>query len=255
MSLGNVNGAAMPSFAATVANKAQVKELKKENQRTVGNPKLSEKAQAYYEKLKEKYGDMDFVLVSNDESENAMKNAEKYVTGDKDVVVIDEATVEKMANDENYRVKQEGVIDDAKEQLQKIANDLVNATDGTGKTVTGFGVQINADGTTTFFAVMAKANQAIVSKANDIRANANKAAKEAKNKAAKEAENKAAKETKKKADVKPEKEYTKPVEIKVEADNVEDLFKKIKDQEMEWMTETVRTPEEKNLGQTIDFTA
>ena len=43
------------------------------NGRTVGNPKLSKEGAKYYEELKKKYGDMDFVLVSAEEKENAKK--------------------------------------------------------------------------------------------------------------------------------------------------------------------------------------
>ena len=34
--------------------------------RTIGQPELSEKAQKYYEQLKKKYGNYDFILVSRD---------------------------------------------------------------------------------------------------------------------------------------------------------------------------------------------
>jgi hypothetical protein len=262
MNLGYLNGVARSSYANAAVRNNSPKDTKKVNKEgVVGNPKLSKKALEYYEQLKAKYSDMDFVLVSDDESVDVMKNAEKYVTGDKDVVLIDESTVEKMANDEDYREKQEGVIDDARDRLQKIADELVNAQDGAGKAVTGFGVHINADGTTTFFAVMAKANQAIVSRANDIRAQSRENEKVAMEAAAKRkaekkfAEQRLAEKTQNKADAVEKKGYTKPVEVKVEADNVEDLLKKINDTYLSWKMDDVQTEEEKNIGQTIDFTA
>ncbi len=258
MNLGYLNGVARSSYANAAVRNNSPKDTKKVNKEgVVGNPKLSKKALDYYEQLKAKYSDMDFVLVSKDMKENA----EKYVTGDKDVVLIDESTVEKMANDEDYREKQEGVIDDARDRLQKIADELVNAQDGAGKAVTGFGVHINADGTTTFFAVMAKANQAIVSRANDIRAKSRENEKVAMEAAAKRkaekkfAEQRLAEKTQNKADAVEKKGYTKPVEVKVEADNVEDLLKKINDTYLSWKMDDVQTEEEKNIGQTIDFTA
>ena len=45
---------------------------------TVGDPKLSDKAAKYYEQLKKKYSDMDFVLVSNDSVDGAEQKAAKF---------------------------------------------------------------------------------------------------------------------------------------------------------------------------------
>ena len=44
---------------------------------TIGQLQLSEKASKYYEQLKKKYSDMDFVLVSNDEVDGAEQKAAK----------------------------------------------------------------------------------------------------------------------------------------------------------------------------------
>ena len=38
--------------------------------RTIGQPELSEKAAKYYEQLKKRYGNYDFILVSRDQKEN-----------------------------------------------------------------------------------------------------------------------------------------------------------------------------------------
>ena len=46
--------------------------------KTIGEPKLSEKAQKYYESLQKKYGNMDFILVSKDMKETAQAQAGKY---------------------------------------------------------------------------------------------------------------------------------------------------------------------------------
>lgn len=40
---------------------------KKVSGQTIGNPKLSEKASKYYEQLKKKYSNMNFILVSEDQ--------------------------------------------------------------------------------------------------------------------------------------------------------------------------------------------
>lgn len=72
--------------------------------RTIGNPKLSEKAAKYYEELKRKYSNMDFILVSEDQKEKARAQAGSYANASKMVVLIDEDKIERMAEDENYRV-------------------------------------------------------------------------------------------------------------------------------------------------------
>lgn len=58
--------------------------------RTIGQPELSEKGQKYYEELKKKFSNMDFILVSNDMKEIAKAQAGKYANPNKMVVLIDE---------------------------------------------------------------------------------------------------------------------------------------------------------------------
>jgi hypothetical protein len=104
---------------------------------------------------------------------------------------------------------------------------------------------------------MARANTEVIKNANNIR-NAHRDAEKAaaKAEAKRVAEKKVAEHNNmKKADGVHEKKYTKADELKIEADTADELLKKMKDTYMEWMTEDVRTPEEKNIGQAIDFTA
>lgn len=63
--------------------------------RTIGNPKLSEKAAKYYEELKRKYSNMDFILVSEDQKEKARAQAGSYANASKMVVLIDEDKIER----------------------------------------------------------------------------------------------------------------------------------------------------------------
>ena len=81
--------------------------------KTIGSPKLSEKAARYYEQLKSKYSNMDFILVSADQKEQAKSQAGSYANANKMVVLIDEEKIEKMAEDENYRKQYEGIIANA----------------------------------------------------------------------------------------------------------------------------------------------
>ena len=73
-----------------VARNTETGEVKKEEKvteskdlgKTIGDPKLSKEAQKYYEKLKKKYGNYDFILVSKDQKANAQANAAKYAKGE-----------------------------------------------------------------------------------------------------------------------------------------------------------------------------
>lgn len=121
--------------------------------RTVGKPQLSEKAQKYYDQLKGKFGDMDFILVSRDEKANAMANSASYANPNKTVVLIGEDEVEKMANDEGFRKKYEGIIAMAKEGLDKMKDQF-----GDNDNVKGYGMQIDDKGEVSYFAVLKKSS-------------------------------------------------------------------------------------------------
>ena len=150
--------------------------------KTVGNPQLSDKAAEYYKQLKSKYGDMEFILVSKDEVANAKQNAAQYARKDKPVVLIDEDKLERMATDESYRKKYEGIISQSKSQLSQMA-DKMGGVPG----IKGFGMQVNDDGTASFFAVAQKNNETMVKKLSEKRAAKKAQAKEAEKKAAKKA--------------------------------------------------------------------
>ena len=91
---------------------------------TVGDPQLSDKAAKYYEQLKKKYSDMDFVLVSNDEVDGAEQKAAKYANSNRTLVLIDADKIEKMAEDEEYRAKYEGILSNATSQLSQMKDSL-----------------------------------------------------------------------------------------------------------------------------------
>ena len=110
---------------SNIASQKPVSETNKEpgktkvSGKTIGNPQLSEKASKYYEELKKKYSNMDFILVSEDQKAAAQAQAGKYANPAKMVVLIDEAKIEKMAEDENYRKQYESVIANAKNGAPK----------------------------------------------------------------------------------------------------------------------------------------
>jgi hypothetical protein len=214
--------------------------------KTIGNPELSEKAAKYYEELKKKYGNMDFILVSSDMKEQAQAQAGNYANANKMVVLIDEEKIEKMAEDENYRKQYESIISDATSGLAQLQSSLTNTSN-----VKGYGMKVNDNGTASFLAVIDKSlaaqKERIEKKAEE--------KKEAKKKADKEETEKA--ETEKRQEKieqsKSEKGQSYEDTITVTASSIEELLEKINDVTYSIMSDNVQTDEEKQLGQHIDF--
>ena len=151
----------------------------------VGNVELSDKAKSYYDKLKNKFHGMDFILVSKDKKAQVEANASAYGNASKPVVLIDEPEekLEKMATDENFRKKYEGLIAMSQSKLMNAKNSLISS----GAKVKNFGMRIGEDGRASFFATVEKANTAQI-KALQKRQEAKKAEKaKEKKKAEKEA--------------------------------------------------------------------
>ena len=224
-------------------NRSEINNKTSEYGRTVGKPELSDTAKKYYDQLKKKYGNYDFVLVSKEEKENAKANAAKYANGFKTVVLIGEEEIEKMATDENFRKKYEGILSGAEAQLQQLKAQM----EASGANVKGYGIQVNDNGTTSFFAVLKKSS--IEQKARiEKRVLANR---EERKKAAKEdAEKRIEKIKEKKTEsADPKKED----DVIISSNSLEDLLKKISDYTFDMRSNAVQTEDEKLLGQNIDF--
>lgn len=224
--------------------------------KTVGNVKLSEKAEKYYEHLRKKFYNYEFILVSNEEKEKVKANTSKYANGIKPVVLISEDTVEKMTSDEKYRKKYEGILSGAEKQLKQLKNSL----ESSGAEVNGYGIQVNDAGLTSFFAVLKKSS---ADQKARIEKNAEKK-KAAKKEAEKAAEKKAEKEisadkTKKTdtAENKAEKENNKMKEeyetFTFYGNSVEELMNKVNEHIFSERSSFVQTEEEKKVGVHIDF--
>lgn len=232
--------------------------------KTVGEPKLSEAGQKYYEELKKKYHNMDFVLVSADQKEYAKANAAKFANPAKMVVLIDEDKIERMATDESFRKQYEGVIANATNGLSQMKAQMAS----TGANVKGYGMQVNDDGTSSFFAVLKKS-----SADQKARIEKKQAEKKAEKKAeAKRAEKKAKEERMEEARANRTDKNSKPDRtdehanrkdkiddwndedtVTITANSIEELMQKIGDFAQTDLANSVQTDAEKMLGQHIDF--
>lgn len=227
----------------------------KVNGRTIGSPELTEEAAKYYEQLKKKYGNLDFILVSKDQKEYAKANASKYSNPNKMVVLIDEEKIERMAVDEDYRKQYEGVISQGASGLNQLKTKLANM----GLNVKSCGMNVYDNGATSFFATMDQSFKA-----------QNKTAQErlAKKKAAKKAEEKkeAKKAEQKKQQEKLEEGRVERREIREEfydndsdgevtftADSIEDLISQIENADHLYRRD-IRSSYERQVGQRFDST-
>ena len=211
--------------------------------RTIGQAKLSENAKKYYEELKSKYQNMDFILVSKDMKEMAKASAGSFANPHKMVVLIDEEKIERMAADETFRKQYESVIASAQQKLPQLQKELGNSSN-----VKGFGIQVNDNGAASFFAVMDKSfkdqaeriEKQRVKKLEEKRAAQKKAEKKEQQE---KLEEKKAKKLQNKEDS----------EVVITADSIEDLMRKVEDYNYLQMSDSVKTDAEKYIGTVIDF--
>lgn len=223
--------------------------------RTIGNPELSEGAAKYYEELKKKYGNMDFILVSRDQKEYAKARASSYSNPNRMVVLIDEDKIERMAEDENYRKQYEGIISQGANGLSQLKSRL----DSMGIGVKNYGMQINDNGASSFFATMDKSFKEQGKLAEKRLANKKAAKKAEEKKAQKKADEKKLQDKleKSRAEQKDmEKSREKDIgedEITFTANSIDELMKKIEDMDYLFENGKVVSEREKQLGQRFDF--
>ena len=223
--------------------------------KTIGDVQLSDKAAEYYDKLKSKFHNLDFMLVSNDMKSQVHQNASQYGNSNRMVVLIDEEKLERMATDESFRKKYEGIIASAQPQLAAMKNQLSS----TGAGVKNFGMSVDAGGNKSFFAVTEEANKAqkerIERKAAE-KKEARKAAdkKTAEKRAEKKAEKKADEKAKEKAEEKKRAEKNERLNYtEYRSSSLHALLRKVSDAAYETSVSSVRTDAERIVGQSFDF--
>ena len=195
---------------------------------------------------------MDFILVSKDMKSQVQANAAAYGNASKQVVLIDDEKIEKMATDESFRKKYEGIIAMSQAKLQEAKNSLTSS----GASVNNFGMSVDANGKATFFATVEKAAKKKAEKKAAEKKAAQKKAEKAKEQRL--AEKKAAE---KKADEKrteesqneetttvDEKEY-----VQITAGSMEELIDKVSSYAYDNSERNVLTESEKSVGQKFDF--
>lgn len=221
--------------------------------KTIGKPELSDKAAEYYDSLKKKYGNMDFILVSRDQKETAKAQAGQYANPLKMVVLIDEDKIERMATDEAYRRQYESIIANAASGLSQMKSSI----ESTGAQVKGYGMQVNDGGLTSYFAVLKKSSadqKARIEK----KAKAKKEAKKAEEKKAKrkEQEERLKAGTEQKTEkIESDDDYDVDEEdtVTITAGSLEELMKKISDYTQNEKMNSIQTESERVLGSHIDF--
>ena len=226
--------------------------------RTIGNPKLSEKAAKYYEELKRKYSNMDFILVSEDQKEKARAQAGSYANASKMVVLIDEDKIERMAEDENYRRQYEAIIANAGSGIAQMKSSL----EASGTKVKGYGMQVNDGGTATYFAVLQKSSDAQKERIEKKREKAAEEKKTEARRAQKDAQEKRIRDGKNQRDEHAAERVNKTDEtaeadwentVTITASSIGELLKKISDYQQNERMNTVQTKEERLVGGHIDY--
>lgn len=245
---GKNNGISAADWKPVSATGALVPTAKEGYGAVIGDVNLSDKAKEYYDKLKGKFNGMDFILVSRDLKSQVAARASSYGNASKMVVLIDEDKLERMAEDEAYRKKYEGLIAMAQNQVQDARKSMVSS----GANVKNVGVSFDENGNAKYFAVLEKAGEAqrkhIEKKQEEKKALKAEEKKQAKKEEMEERLNRSKAVDKKEAVDKEDAEY-----IEFTADSLEALIEKISKYAYNSSINSVRTEGERALGQSIDF--
>lgn len=119
---------------------------------------LSQGAKDLLSEMQKKYGDMDFFVADYSSDEEAQRYLSR---GNKDYsVLIEPELLEKMAADESVKEKYLGIIDDAKNKISEVKDEIAkldDTEDGVKKTdIKNIGFSVKSDGSVSFFAELEK---------------------------------------------------------------------------------------------------
>lgn len=212
-----------PRNSAHEKDKDGIRVAKTDAFERVGGTRLSEKAQSLLKELQAKYRDTDFVIAdysSDEEASRLLSGGTKEFS-----VLIDPDTLEKMAADESVRAEYEGYIEESRNQLSSVMEQLV----GTDASVRSVSAKVSGDGTLSLFAELEEMSKRRNEQMEEAREKAREdSKKEAKN--AEKADEKKAGETKKTEEGHHgRKPYEPPKLTRIYAESADELLQKIFD--------------------------
>lgn len=222
---------------------------------TIGNVELSDKAKDYLDKLKAKYHNMEFITVSKDMKAQVQQNAAAYGNANKMVVLIDEEKLERMATDENFRKKYEGIIASSQAKMLQAKMGLTSS----GANIKNFGMSVDSNGKENFFATVGDSldlqKKRIEKKAAEKKAEKAKEKKEAREDRIQKAKDKKAEKAE------PDKsesdndidEVNDEKYVMFEADSMEELLSKVQTYSYNSSSNKILAASERTVGTTIDF--
>lgn len=223
----------------------------------IGDVQLSDKAKDYYNKLRSKFHNMDFIAVSKDMKAQVQQDAASYGNANKMVVLIDEEKIERMATDESFRKKYEGIIAMSQSRLSEAKNSLVSS----GASVKNFGMSVDENGKQNFFAVTEKSKdlqkKRMEKKAAEKREQKIKEKKKTERKAQEERIQKAKDKRSERTNLREEswaKDKTDDKEyVTIEADSIDQLLSKVRTFSYDLSASKVMTDEERMMGTRVDY--
>lgn len=141
------------TFESSIKNYTEIDESVKiqpaEKANQPEKAELSEKAQSYLDSLKEKYGNMDFIIAdfkTDEEAQELMKSGK----GSEYNVVITPDLLEKMANDKDVAAQYESVLDSAGEKFGEMKESLgENAED-----IQSYGISVDGNGKVNYYVLL-----------------------------------------------------------------------------------------------------
>lgn len=145
--------------AETVKSDAAKESERASQAGTVSRPQLSKRAQAFLEKLRKTYGNMDFMVADFDKGDKAkeiLSHSTKEIS-----VLFSSEELEKMASDEKYAKEYMNRVQGALRMSEQI-NQQFGFTSAFGNTpdkgaITKIGFSFNKDGSMSIFAELEKA--------------------------------------------------------------------------------------------------
>ena len=117
--------------------------------------KLSDKAKELLQQIKEKYGNMDFMVAdysSEEEAQTYLSRGTKQYS-----VLIDPDTLEAMASDEKTKEKYINILEESTGKLDSVKEQLEEEAKESGSEVKSIGMILSDDGSVSYFAELEKA--------------------------------------------------------------------------------------------------